>query len=83
MLLSYNYRMCARYDRWCQGGTTVAYDDRTLSTMYQDEGLTHEAIRTGDTPELETTNISIITNGIMFLVDRHLMRTPKYLPTTP
>lgn len=52
------------------GGTTVAYDDRTLSTMYQDEGLTHEALGlVKDTPELETTNISIITlNGIMLLV---------------
>ncbi len=52
------------------GGTSAAYDDRTLSTMYQDEGITHEALGLiKDNNNLEATNISIITlNGIMLLV---------------
>jgi len=65
-------------------GTSAAYDDRTLSTMYQDEGITHEALGLiKDNPELKATNISIITlNGIMLLVGQAPNETTKTLAYT-
>jgi osmotically-inducible protein OsmY len=65
-------------------GTSAAYDDRTLSTMYQDEGITHEALGLiKDSPELQETHISIVTlNGIMLLVGQAPSEKSKTLAYT-
>lgn len=50
--------------------TSVAYDERTLSTIYQDEGITHQAYGViQDNDELKETNISVASiNNLVLLV---------------
>ena len=66
------------------GGTSAVYDDRTLSTMYQDEGITHEALGLiKNTPPLKNSNISVITlNSIMLLVGQVPDEATKTLAST-
>lgn len=49
---------------------SVAYDERTLSTIYQDEGITHQAYGViQDNDELKDTNISVASiNNLVLLV---------------
>jgi len=65
------------------GGTTVAYDERTLSTIYQDEGITHQALGLiNENESFQDSNINVISiNNIALLVGQVPNNITKELAT--
>ena len=51
-------------------GTAAAYDERSLTTIYQDEGIAHQAMgEINNTPDLNGSNINIVSlNNIVLIV---------------
>jgi len=52
------------------GGATTAYDERTLSTIYQDEGISHQALGLiNENEKFKDSNINVISiNNIALIV---------------
>ncbi|MBT4884925.1 MAG: BON domain-containing protein [Legionellales bacterium] len=65
------------------GGTTAAYDERTLSTIYQDEGITHQALGLiNENESFKDSNINVISiNNIALLVGQVPNNITKELAT--
>ena len=70
MIVSIILTSCAPAIVAVPAATSVAYDERTLSTIYQDEGITHQAYGViQDNDEFKDSNISVASiNNLVLLV---------------